>query len=46
MTEYELDRYCAAHPYCDCNCVKCPAFAEYQREQLGRNEEDDEEETN
>lgn len=31
MEEYELDRYCEAHPNCGCNCMKCVAFGEYQK---------------
>ena len=27
MDDYELEKYCDAHPYCDCNCMKCPGFA-------------------
>jgi len=40
MTDYELDRYCERHPECNCNCMKCPAFAQHQREELGLNEYD------
>ena len=35
MNEYDLDRYCGEHKDCDCRCVKCPAFAAYQRQALG-----------
>lgn len=43
MDEYELDIYCNRHPHCDCHCVKCPAFAAYQRHELGLDEDDEEE---
>ena len=42
MNELELENYCNHHKYCDCNCMKCPAFAAYQRHQLGLDENDDE----
>lgn len=43
MTDYELERYCDRHPLCDCNCMRCPGFAAYWREELGWDDEDDEE---
>ena len=46
MTELELESFCDRHPNCDFNCIKCVGFAAYQREELGyndNNEEDDEE---
>ena len=46
MTELELESFCDRHPNCDCNCIKRVGFAAYQREELGyndNNEEDDEE---
>lgn len=42
MTEYELDQYCDRHKDCDCMCMKCEAFAEYQRQELGLDEAGDE----
>lgn len=41
MNEYELDRFCERNPHCDCNCIKCQAFAMYQRHELGYDDEDD-----
>ena len=26
MNDFELERYCNAHPDCDCMCMKCAAF--------------------
>lgn len=43
MNEYELEMYCDRHKTCDCHCVKCPAFAAYQRHELGINDYDEEE---
>lgn len=42
MDEYALDRYCDSHKQCDCKCMKCPAFAAYQRSELGMDDEDGE----
>lgn len=39
MTDYELEKYCNTHPYCDCNCMKCPAFAANRRHELGLDED-------
>ena len=44
MTEYELELFCERNPHCGCNCIKCPAFASYQRHELGMDECDDEDE--
>lgn len=41
MNEYDLDRYCGEHKDCDCRCMKCPAFAAYQRHALGLGEYDE-----
>ena len=27
MDDYELEKYCDAHPYCGCNRMKCPGVA-------------------
>ena len=40
MTEYELDKLCQSID-CDCQCMKCPYFAKYQRTELGLDECDD-----
>lgn len=44
MTEYELERFCERNPDCGCRCLKCPAMAEYQRSQLGLDEDDENDE--
>lgn len=31
MTEQELDNMCEGQP-CDCNCMACPLFAKYYRD--------------
>ena len=41
MDEYQLDKFCERHPECDCNCMRCPAFAQHQREELGLDENDE-----
>lgn len=33
MTEYELDKICESNPDCGGNCMACPFFAEYYRNQ-------------
>lgn len=43
MSDYELEKICEQHPECDCNCMKCPFFAAYQRTELGMGEENEEE---
>lgn len=43
MTEYELDQICQ-RTACDCNCMKCPYFAANQREELGLDEYDEDDE--
>lgn len=43
MTEYELDQICQ-RTACDCQCIKCPIMARFQRSQLGYDEFDDDEE--
>lgn len=40
MDDYELELYCERHPYCDCLCLKCPAFIANQRHELGYDEID------
>lgn len=40
MTEYELDQICQ-RTACDCKCMKCPYFAQNQREELGLDDDDD-----
>lgn len=42
MDDYELEKYCDAHPYCDCNCMKCPGFAASIPELQNDNNDDDE----
>lgn len=42
MNDYELSRFYENYPDCDCNCMKCPAFACNMREELGYNENDEE----
>ena len=41
MTDYELEKYCNTHPYCDCNCMKCEAFAANHRYHMGYEDDDD-----
>ena len=43
MTELELESFCDRHPNCDCNCINCVGFTEYQREELVFNDNDEEE---
>lgn len=42
MTEWELDKICE-RTACDCNCMKCPYMAKFQRSELGLDEYDDDE---
>lgn len=37
MTELQLDALCRRNPQCDCNCYKCPLFAEYMRTKYFKN---------
>ena len=41
MDDYELEKYCDAHPYCDCNCMKCPGFAASIPELQNDNDDDE-----
>lgn len=43
MTDYELEKICERNPNCDCDCMKCPFFAAYQREELGLDNDNEEE---
>lgn len=43
-SEYELDRFCERNPNCGCNCMQCPAMAQFQRHELGYDEWDEDEE--
>lgn len=40
MTDYELEKFCERNPDCGCDCMRCPAFAAHQREELGLDEYD------
>ena len=40
MTEYELDRLCEKNPNCGCDCMRCPLFAKYYRDENGLNDYD------
>lgn len=43
MDEFELERFCERNPQCDCRCMRCAAFALYQRHELGLDEYNDDE---
>ena len=38
MTEYELEAICERLPDCGCDCMRCQAFAAFQRTELGMDE--------
>lgn len=41
MTEYELDELCKKNPDCGCDCMRCPLFAKYYRDENGLNDYDE-----